>query len=84
MGEFVFSKVHTRDIFASLGFTAAADTQEADWPKTSVQLVCAYAAGGGTDLFARMMAQGLSDVGKKGTGSVFCPCLFYIAGISFF
>lgn len=51
---------------ASLSFTAFADEKEVDWPKTSVQLVCAYAAGGGTDLFARMMAQGLADVGNFG------------------
>ena len=39
---------------------------EANWPNTAVQLVCAYAAGGGTDICCRTMAEALSEYGNFG------------------
>lgn len=39
---------------------------EANWPSSPVQLVCAYAAGGGTDINCRTLAEGLSAFGNFG------------------
>jgi tripartite-type tricarboxylate transporter receptor subunit TctC len=39
---------------------------EVKWPNTAVQLVCAYAAGGGTDICCRTMAEALSEYGNFG------------------
>jgi len=45
---------------------APAAPAEAKWPTTAVQMVCAYAAGGGTDITCRTMAQALSAHGNFG------------------
>lgn len=50
---------------------APAETQpaapaEVKWPNSAVQLVCAYAAGGGTDIFFRTLAEALHDQGNFG------------------
>lgn len=46
--------------------TQAAAPAEVKWPNSAVQLVCAYAAGGGTDICCRTMAQALSAHGNFG------------------
>lgn len=46
--------------------TQAAAPAEVKWPNTAVQLVCAYAAGGGTDICCRTMAETLSAHGNFG------------------
>lgn len=44
----------------------APEAAEAEWPKSAVQLVCAYAAGGGTDICCRTLAQSLAAHGNFG------------------
>ena len=44
----------------------ATETAEVQWPTTAVQLVVAYAAGGGTDLTARTLAEALGANGNFG------------------
>lgn len=46
--------------------TQAAAPAEVKWPNSAVQLVCAYAAGGGTDICCRTMAETLSAHGNFG------------------
>lgn len=45
---------------------APAEVTEVKWPTSAVQLVCAYAAGGGTDICCRTMAETLSAHGNFG------------------
>lgn len=45
---------------------ADVETAEVNWPNSAVQLVVAYAAGGGTDLTARTLAEALSANGNFG------------------
>ena len=45
---------------------APAAPAEVKWPESSVQLVCAYAAGGGTDIICRTLAEGLAKYGNFG------------------
>lgn len=44
----------------------AAPAAEVQWPQSAVQLVCAYAAGGGTDICCRTLAETLSAYGNFG------------------
>lgn len=46
------------------GMSASAAADEVKWPNTPVQLVVAYAAGGGTDLTARTIAEALGEYGN--------------------
>jgi len=46
--------------------TPPAGSAEAEWPKSAVQLVVAYAAGGGTDICCRTLAEALSANGNFG------------------
>lgn len=53
---------------ASQTGTAAADTS--DWPKKTIELVCPYSAGGGSDTMARQVAEALNKSGLLGSGNV--------------
>ena len=65
-------------IYASLAFAGSALAQAADWPKQPVRLLVGFAAGGGNDLFGRLVAQKLSEKlgapfaveNKPGAGSI--------------
>ena len=46
------------------GMSASAAADEVKWTNTPVQLVVAYAAGGGTDLTARTIAEALGEYGN--------------------
>jgi tripartite-type tricarboxylate transporter receptor subunit TctC len=53
-------------IFAMLAFTAAQPQAQAqDWPQRQVTIVVPFSAGGTTDMFGRILAQGLQQ--KYGT-----------------
>jgi tripartite-type tricarboxylate transporter receptor subunit TctC len=42
--------------------TAGGQTRAADWPRRTVRVVVPYAAGGGTDIFVRTLAEGLRPI----------------------
>ncbi|HEV2007223.1 MAG TPA: tripartite tricarboxylate transporter substrate binding protein [Burkholderiales bacterium] len=46
----------------TLGLAAVDDAAAQKWPDRSVRIVTPFAAGGGTDVFARILAQRLSEV----------------------
>ncbi|EHM02137.1 hypothetical protein HMPREF9946_01437 [Acetobacteraceae bacterium AT-5844] len=46
----------------SLPFVSRAATAQASWPSRTVHLTVPYSPGGGTDVFARLMAEGLRSV----------------------
>ena len=47
---------------ATLAFTAAqAPAQAQDWPQRQVLIVVPFSAGGTTDMFGRILAQGLQQ-----------------------
>jgi tripartite-type tricarboxylate transporter receptor subunit TctC len=48
--------------FGTLGFLIAQDTAAQKWPEKPVRIVTPFAPGGGTDVFARILAQRLSEV----------------------
>ena len=50
---------------ATVGTTAFAQTVADNWPTKPVTLVVPYAAGGGTDIVARVLAQRLSELWGK-------------------
>ncbi len=47
---------------AALGLVAAPDAAAQKWPEKPVRIVTPFAPGGGTDVFARMLAQRFSEV----------------------
>src|SRR5450631_136619 len=47
---------------AALGLAAANDVAAQKWPEKSVRVVTPFAPGGGTDVFARILAQRFSEV----------------------
>ncbi|MCX7137100.1 MAG: tripartite tricarboxylate transporter substrate-binding protein, partial [Proteobacteria bacterium] len=47
---------------AVLGLVAANDAAAQKWPEKPVRIVTPFAPGGGTDVFARMLAQRLTEV----------------------
>jgi tripartite-type tricarboxylate transporter receptor subunit TctC len=42
--------------------TAGGQTRAADWPRRTVRVIVPYAAGGGTDIFVRTLAEGLRPI----------------------
>lgn len=47
----------------SSGATATSSvTDELDWPKSTIKIVCPYTAGGGTDLMSRIIADKLTEM----------------------
>jgi tripartite-type tricarboxylate transporter receptor subunit TctC len=54
------SKIRSILAAAALGFAAASPTQAADFPERPVRMVVPFAAGGSTDVVARIVAQEMS------------------------
>jgi tripartite-type tricarboxylate transporter receptor subunit TctC len=49
-------------VFACLGLTLADHARAQKWPEKTVRIVTPFGPGGGTDIFARILAQRLSEV----------------------
>ena len=54
----------TSSIVSFLVFLSIMPIAWAQYPERPVQLICAFAAGGGTDLASRILAKGLTDLWK--------------------
>ena len=47
---------------ATLGLTTTDEASAQKWPEKTVRIVTPFAPGGGTDIFARILAQRLTEV----------------------
>lgn len=50
--------------------SVAAASGGTDWPTKTIELICPYSAGGGSDTMARQVASALNDSGLLGKGNV--------------